>query len=103
MKRGDEVKVIAGKDKGKTGTVRVAIPREDRVIVEGVNRVKKHQKGRPGVAQAGIVERENPLHVSNVMVVCPNCHNAVRVAIRRDERGHKIRYCRKCNESIERA
>jgi len=103
IKRGDEVLVIAGKDKGKRGVVRRSIPSENRVVVEGVNIVKKHQRGRPGVQQAGIIEMESPIHVSNVMAVCPHCGAPTRVAIKRDEKGHKTRYCRRCNESIERS
>ena len=102
IRKGDEILVIAGKDKGKRGTVRIAIPSEDRVVVEGVNVVKKHQRARPGVRQAGIIDQENPLHVSNVMLYCPRCNQGTRVAVRRDEAGHKQRYCRRCAESLDR-
>jgi large subunit ribosomal protein L24 len=102
IKRGDEVVIIAGKDKGKRGAVRVVSRDEDTVVVEGVNLVKKHQKARPGVRQAGIVDQENPLHVSNVMLRCPNCGRPTRVGVRRDEAGHKTRYCRHCEQSVDR-
>lgn len=103
IKKGDEVVVIAGKDKGKRGTVRISIPSENRVVVEGVNVVKKHQKARPGVRQAGIIEQENPLQVSNVMLFCPRCSTPTRVGTRREETGRKQRYCRHCNETVERS
>lgn len=103
IQQGDDVVVVAGKDKGKRGRVRIAIPSTNRVIVEGVNVVKKHQKARPGVRQAGIIEQEMPLHASNVMVYCPRCGAPTRIAQRRDAQGHKERYCRKCSESVDRA
>ena len=99
---GDEVVVVAGKDKGKRGTVRQVIRDKDRVLVEGVNIAKKHMRARPGVRQAGIVDQENPLHVSNVMLVCPRCGQPTRVGVQRDSEGHKQRICRKCSESVDR-
>ncbi|MDI3339776.1 MAG: 50S ribosomal protein L24 [Sphaerobacter sp.] len=99
---GDEVVVIRGKDKGARGRVRQNMPRLDRVIVEGVNRVKKHQRGVPGVRQAGIIEMEAPLHVSKVMLVCPSCNRATRVGFRFTESGEKVRYCKKCDAVIPR-
>ena len=99
---GDEVVVVAGKDKGKRGTVRQVIRDKDRVLVEGVNIAKKHMRARPGVRQAGIVDQENPLHVSNVMLVCPRCGQPTRVGVQRDGEGHKQRICRKCSESVDR-
>lgn len=99
---GDEVVVIAGKDKGKRGTVRLVQRDKNKVVVEGVNMVKKHAKSRPGVRQAGIIDQENPLDVSNVMLRCPRCSNTTRVGVRRLEGGHKQRFCRHCGESVER-
>ena len=95
--------VIAGKDKGRRGTVRIVGRDDDRIVVEGVNVVKKHQKARPGVRQAGIIEQENPLHVSNVMLVCPRCSLPTKVGVRRDEAGRKARYCHKCDQTLDRA
>lgn len=103
LRQGDEVLVVAGKDKGKRGTIRQAILSKDRVVVEGVNMVKKHVRARPGVRQAGIVDQESPLHISNVMLFCPRCNKATRVGIRRSEAGHAQRFCRHCNESVDRA
>jgi large subunit ribosomal protein L24 len=99
--KGDEVVVLSGKDKGKRGAVREAIPSKERVIVEGVNMVKKHQRPRPGVRQSGIVERENPLHVSNVMLYCPQCNTPTRVGVRRED-GKKTRLCKRCGQSVDR-
>lgn len=102
IRQGDEVVIIAGKDRGKRGKVRIAIPSRERLIVEGANVVRKHQKGRPGVAQAGIIDKEAPLHISNVMLYCPNCNKPTRVGVNRDEKHHQQRYCRRCNESVDR-
>ncbi len=98
---GDQVLVIAGKDKGARARVRQNMPRQDRVIVEGVNIVKRHQKAVPGVQQAGIIEKEAPLHVSNVMLWCPSCNAPTRAGFRLNEQGKKIRFCKKCNAEIE--
>lgn len=99
---GDEVVVIAGKDKGARARVRQNMPRVDKVIVEGVNLAKKHQKAVRGAQQAGIIEVEMPMHVSKVMLWCPSCSTATRVGFRVDETGQKVRYCKKCDAVIER-
>ena len=80
IRRDDNVVVIAGKDSGKTGKVNRVIREKDRVVVAGVNIATKHVKNRPGVRQAGIIHVEAPLHVSNVMLMCPNCGKPTRVA-----------------------
>ena len=98
---GDEVLVIRGKDRGARGTVRRNMPREDRVVVEGVNIAKKHQRAIPQVRQAGIIDVEMPLHVSKVMLVCPSCDQPTRVGFREEE-GEKVRYCKKCDAVIQR-
>ncbi len=105
VKTGDTVMVISGKNKGKSGTVRSVRRDENRVIVEGVNMVKRHRKQRPGAQQAGIVEMEAPLNASNVMVVCPTCGPS-RVGYRfREAPGvkasrRKERICKKCGEQL---
>ncbi|MBX5444391.1 50S ribosomal protein L24 [Sphaerobacter sp.] len=99
---GDEVLVIRGRDKGARGRVRQNMPRVDRVIVEGVNRVKKHQRAIPGGRPGGIIEVEAPLHVSKVMLICPSCDKATRVGFRFTESGEKVRYCKKCDAVIPR-
>jgi large subunit ribosomal protein L24 len=100
---GDEVLVIAGRNKGARGRVRQNMPRQDRLIIEGVNIVKKHQKAVPGVRQAGIIEMEAPIHASNVMLWCPSCNQPTRVGFRTSDDGQKVRYCKKCNATIERS
>ncbi len=100
---GDEVVVIAGKDRGARGRVRQNLPREDRLIVEGINIVHRHQKAVAGVRQAGIIEKEAPLHVSNVMLWCPSCNKPTRAGFRTNEQGRKIRFCKKCDAPIEKA
>jgi large subunit ribosomal protein L24 len=98
---GDQVLVIRGKDRGARGNVRQNLPRQDKVIVEGVNVAKKHQRAIPRVRQAGIIDMEMPLHVSKVMLVCPSCDEPTRVGFRFDG-DEKVRYCKKCDSVIER-
>lgn len=98
---GDEILVIKGKDKGARARVRQNLPREDRVIIEGVNIVHRHQKAVPGVQQAGIIEKEAPMHISNVMLWCPSCNQPTRAGFRHDAEGRKVRYCKKCDAVIE--
>ena len=104
IKRGDTVEVIAGKDKGVRGEVLRVIPKEDGVVIERVNIVKKHQRpvqaGRQQV-QPGIIEFEAPIHLSNVMLVCPQCEASTRVGYRVTEGGVKVRVCRTCGEDID--
>jgi large subunit ribosomal protein L24 len=96
---GDEVLVVSGKNKGQRGRVRTNMPEQDRVVIEGVNIVRRHLKqGR--ARQAGIVEMEAPLHVSNVMLYCQNCNSPTRVGFREGSDGKKERYCKKCDASI---
>lgn len=101
IKKNDNVLVIAGKDKGKKGKVRFAYPREDKVVVEGVNFIKKHTRASGQVRQAGIVEREAPLDVSNVMLICGKCNKPARVGYRTLEDGKKVRYCKVCQEVLD--
>jgi large subunit ribosomal protein L24 len=98
---GDEIIVLRGKNKGERGRVRQNMPREDKLVVEGINIVRKHiARGR--ARQAGIVEVEAPLHASKVMLICPSCQEATRVGFRRTETGEKVRYCKKCDAVINR-
>lgn len=102
IRTGDEVLVTAGRNKGQQGTVRQNLRDQDRVVIEGVNIVKKHIK--PGRArQAGIVEVEAPLHVSNVKLICPSCKQPSRVGVRKNSNDANERYCKKCDASIPRA
>jgi large subunit ribosomal protein L24 len=101
IRKNDTVLVIAGKDKGKKGKVRFAYPKEKKVIVEGINFIKKHSKARGAVRQAGIIDLEAPLSVSNVMLFCDKCDKPTRVGFRQLEDGRKVRVCRACNEVID--
>jgi large subunit ribosomal protein L24 len=104
IKKGDTVEVISGDDLGFRGTVQRVLPREDRVVVSGVNVVKKHQRPvRAGgkEVQAGIIEFEAPLNISNVMLVCSRCDELTRVGFARQEDGRKVRLCKRCGEVVD--
>jgi len=101
IRKGDTVVIIAGKDRGKRGKVRRALPGEDRVIVEGLNMIKRHSRARRAARQAGIIELEAPIHVSNVMLVCGKCGKPTRVNFRLLEDGKKVRVCNSCQEVID--
>jgi len=101
IKRDDTVLVIAGKDKGKSGKVRRSIPNESRVVVDGVNMAKRHTRPRGTVRQAGIIERETPIHISNVMLICNKCNHPTRTSFRYLEDGRKMRVCRHCHEVLD--
>jgi large subunit ribosomal protein L24 len=101
IKRGDRVVVIAGKDRGKRGEVRHVDHKHDRVVVEGVNLVKKHQRARTQFQQSQIIEREAPLHISNVMLIDPNTDQPTRVTFRRRENGSMVRVGKRSGEDIE--
>lgn len=102
LKKGDDVIVIAGKDKGKRGTITNMLPRDSRVLVEGINMVKKHQKPNPAMGvPGGIVEKEMPLHMSNVAIFNPASGKADRVGIKILEDGRKVRIFKSNNEVID--
>ncbi len=101
IRKDDEVLVITGDDRGKKGKVRRYYPREDRLVVEGVNMVKRHMKARANVRQAGIIEREAPIHVSDVMLMCSKCNKPTRVGFQVLEDKTKVRVCKKCKEVID--
>jgi large subunit ribosomal protein L24 len=101
VKKGDLVMVIAGKDKGKSGKVLRVIPKEERVVVERINLVKKHLRPNPATGQGGIVEMEAPIHISNVMPICPTCNRPTRVGRKVLESGVKVRVCKRCGESLD--
>jgi large subunit ribosomal protein L24 len=101
VKKGDNVIAIAGKDKGKKGKVIQAIPAKERVIVEGINKVKKHSKPTQKMPQGGIIEMEAALHVSNVMIFCPKCDQGVRISKKILADGTKVRICSKCGETFD--
>jgi large subunit ribosomal protein L24 len=101
IRKNDTVLVITGKDKGKKGKVRFALPKDKRVLVEGVNFIKRHARARGQARQAGIIEREAPIHVSNVMLLCSKCNHPSRVGFRFLENGKKVRACHSCHEIID--
>ncbi len=104
IKKGDTVEVISGDDRGVKGTVHRVIPKKNRVVVSGVNLVKKHQRptAPEGVrAQAGIIEFEAPIHISNVMLICPHCNQRTRIGFKYLEDGRKVRVCKKCKAAID--
>jgi len=99
IKKGDTVQVISGDDKGQRGTVHSVFPKMGRLVVSGVNLVKKHQRPTGNVrTQTGIIEREAPVRISNVAWVCPHCDKPTRVGYRENADGTKSRVCKKCGE-----
>ena len=99
---GGEVLVIRGRDKGVTGRIRRNFRQNGKIIVDGVNIVRRHVPRQTNVAQGGIIESEAPFDKSNVMLVCPSCQEPVRVGFRTTEEGTKERYCRVCDATIPR-
>jgi large subunit ribosomal protein L24 len=102
VRRNDNVVVITGKDRGKRGRVLKVLPEKNRLIIEGVNVIKRHTKPNPGRnIKGGLVEREAPLHASNVQIVCPECGKATRIGRRILGDGRKVRVCRKCEGVVD--
>ncbi|MCX6001680.1 MAG: 50S ribosomal protein L24 [Chloroflexi bacterium] len=101
IKKNDNVLIIAGKDRGKKGKVRKALPDKDKVIVEGFNMIKRHSKTKGKTRQAGIIELEAPIDISNVMIICNKCNKPARVGYRALEDGNRARYCHSCSEIID--
>ena len=102
VRRGDTVGVIAGSERGKRGKVLRVLPEQGRVLIEHVNMIKKHQRPTQKLRQGGIVEREGPLALSNVLVVCSRCDKPSRLGVKILGDGRKVRTCRRCGESIDR-
>ena len=96
LRKGDEVEVLAGKDVGKTGEITRVIPGRNRVIVDGVNVAKRHQRATRATMQGGIIDKDMPIPVANVAIVCPSCGKPTRVGFKIDNDGTKIRVCKKC-------
>jgi len=101
MKKGDTVKVVAGKDAGKTGKVLKVIPDAKRLVVEGVNRVKKHQRPNRAIPQGGIQKIESSMDGSNVMLVCSKCKKPTRIGHKVLGSEEKVRVCKKCGEILD--
>ena len=101
LKKNDQVEVIAGKDKGRVGKILKVIPAESQAVVERINMVKRHTKPTEMNQQGQIVEKEAPIHVSNLQLICPECTKTGRVGKKILEDGTKVRFCKSCGESIE--
>ena len=101
IRKNDTVLVIAGKDKGKKGKVRFSHPKDEEVVIEGVNFIKKHAKAKGQARQAGIIELEAPIHLSNIMLLCNKCNRPTRIGFQLLADGKKVRICRSCREVID--
>ncbi len=101
LKKDDQVEVIAGKDKGRVGKVLNVIYELDKAVVERINMIKRHTKPTEMNQQGQIVEREAPIHVSNLQLICPECTKTGRIGRKSLEDGTKVRFCKSCGESIE--
>jgi len=101
IRKNDTILVIAGKDKGKKGKVRFAYPTKEQILVDGINFIKRHTRAVREVRQAGIIEREASIPVSNAMLFCSKCNHPTRIGFRFLEDGKKVRVCRSCHEVID--
>ncbi len=99
IKTGDNVRVIAGKDLGTEARVARVLPKRGKIIVEGVNTSKRHQRPTGQTMQGGIIDKDMPIDVSNVMIMCPEC-GPTRIGYRFDDDGTKVRICRKCDGEL---
>ena len=103
LKKGDMIEIISGKHKGKTGKILKKVTDNDTVLIEKLNLVKRHSKPTKSAPQGGIIEKEAPIHQSNVLLLCPKCKSGVRVASKILGDGSKVRVCRKCKEVIDKS
>lgn len=101
VKKGDTVVVLSGKDKGNKGKIIEALPKKGKVVVEGVNKVKRHTKPSQKMPQGGIIVKEAPIHASKVMIVCPSCDKPTRIKMTALASGAHVRTCKKCGETID--
>ncbi|MBN1879928.1 50S ribosomal protein L24 [bacterium] len=101
IKREDQVKVLTGKEVGKTGKVLKIIPQKQRAIVEGINFIKKAERPSQRMQKGGIVEKEAPVHLSNLMVICKHCNKPTRIGRTKVDDGFSVRVCKKCGEIID--
>lgn len=103
VKKNDQVIVLAGRDRGRTGRVLRVFPRRNRAIVENINTIRRHTRPNPQRnIQGGIVEREAPIHLSNLQVICPECNRPARVGFQILADGRKVRICKKCGGTVDR-
>jgi large subunit ribosomal protein L24 len=101
IKKDDKVKVLTGKDKGKIGKVLKVVKKTNRVVVENINVVKTHQRPSQANPQGGIVEKNMPMDISNLMVMCNSCVKPTRIGMKQLEDGKRVRICKKCNQQID--
>lgn len=101
VRKGDRVLVVSGKDKGKSSRVIRCFPKEEKVILERLNLVRRHHRPRSPGAGGGILEKEAPIHVSKVRLICPRCEKPTRVAYQRTANGEKLRLCKRCGHEIQ--
>lgn len=101
LKKDDQVEVITGKDKGRVGKILRVLAASDQAVVERINMIKRHQKATEANQQGQIVEKEAPIHVSNLQMICPECTKTGRIGKKILDDGTKVRYCKSCGESIE--
>ena len=101
LKVNDQVEVITGKDKGRVGKILKVYKKSNKALVERINMIKRHTKARAEGQEGQIVEKEAPIHLSNLMLVCPKCTNTSRLASKTLDYGTKVRICKKCSESVE--
>jgi large subunit ribosomal protein L24 len=100
VKKDDQVMVIAGKDKGKSGKVLRVLPEKGRVLIESLNLIKRHTRPSQSNNEGGIIEKEAPIAISNVQLLCQGCNKPARTGIKVLEDGSKVRFCKKCNEIV---
>ena len=100
VKKGDTVKVLSGKDKGKTGEVLEILPKTNKIVVKGINIIKKHTKPRKQGEEGGILSMEGAMHVAKVAAVCPKCGKATKIGYS-EEKGEKVRVCKKCGAKLK--
>ncbi len=101
IKKDDQVMVVAGKERGKTGKVLRVVTKSSRVLVEKLNMIKRHQAPTQQAPHGGIVEKEAPVHISNVMIICSKCKGPVKVGRKALEGGKLVRHCKKCGEVFD--
>ena len=102
IRKNDTVMVIAGRDRGKTGKVVRVLPEKSRAVVERLNMVKRHSRARGPQSPQGIVEKEAPIHLSNLMILCDRCNRPVRMGKKYLDDGGSVRICRSCKEQLDR-
>jgi large subunit ribosomal protein L24 len=102
IRKNDQVFILRGKDRGKTGRVLIVLPRDQKVVVEGIQMIKKHTRQNPQRnVKGGIVDKEAPIHISNVALMCANCKTHIRVGNKVLADGRRVRTCKKCGNALE--